>query len=113
MLATGWQGGDSGKNEPGSYGIRFIARDRDRWVDRSWETVVLELDGASPAVAQVSESFWRRCSELRSAELGRWLLSNDVAPWPSGRPPNFVVTPIESNRFAVRLHVRKSLPGVG
>jgi hypothetical protein len=39
------------------------------------------------AAVTVSPSFWRHCSELRSAEIGRWLHRNGLAPWPPGRPP--------------------------
>jgi hypothetical protein len=51
----------------------------------------------------ISPSFWRRCTELRSAEIGRWLHGNGLAPWPPGRPPNVIMEQIADNRFAVKV----------
>ena len=107
MLATAWHSGGS-THEPGGYGIRFSADDRDRYFN-GFDDVVLELDGAGPVTIQLSPSFWRKCSELRSAEIGRWLIASEVAPWAKGNPPGIVVTPIDRNRFVARVHVRRSL----
>lgn len=41
----------------------------------------------------LSPSFWRRCSELRSAKIGLWMLENGVAPWPNRRPPRLRLEP--------------------
>jgi hypothetical protein len=36
----------------------------------------------------LSASFWRACTELRSADVGRWLVAHRLAPWPKGAPPH-------------------------
>jgi hypothetical protein len=97
MQATAWSNGATG------YGLEIRASDRDRFFDRNWRNVVLELSGQGPAVVAVSPSFWRRCSELRSAEIGRWLQLNGLAPWPRGRRPKVIMEQISGNRFVVKL----------
>lgn len=107
MRATGWHNG-SRPTEAAGYGIKFSEGDRDRHFRPEWSEVILEVDGAEVAVP-VSQSFWNRCSELRSAALGRWLLDSGVAPWPRSAPPGIAVEPIEGNRFSARLIKRRSL----
>jgi len=106
VRATAWHGG---AGERGSYGIKFTEADRDRYFDRSWRDVVLELDGAGTTKARLTPSFWRVCSEVRSRAIGDWLIRARVAPWPTGSPPGLVVTPEGGNRFAVRLLQRHML----
>ena len=102
MLATAWSNGRPSRSGSG-YGLRFVDEDRDRHFDRRWTTVVLELDGGPAVTAGISDAFWRKCAELRSAEIGRWLLANQAAPWPKGSPPRVTVTHLEGNRFRARL----------
>ncbi len=97
MQVTAWRGG--------TYGLKVQTSDRDRLFDRGWQDVILELQGQGQSVVTVSPSFWRRCSELRSADIGWWLHQNGLAPWPHGQPPKMVMEQIAGNRFAV------SLPG--
>jgi hypothetical protein len=68
---------------------------------------VIQLPGQEPATVTLSQSFWRNCSELRSADIGRWLLRQGLAPWPRGKPPTFELVPVEDRRF--RIDVRPSL----
>lgn len=111
MLATGWHGGNAASpHEPAGYGVKFTVADRDAYFDESWTHAVLDLDGAGSVSIPLSPSFWRSCSELRSADVGRWFLEAKVAPWPKGNPPGIVVKHIERNRFAARVHIRKTLP---
>ena len=111
MMASGWHGGGD-PHSPAGYGIKFTADDRDRYFERSWDSVVVDLDGAGPTAINLSDSFWRRCSEVRSADVGRWLLASGAAPWPKQNPAKIVVTPVDGNRFAARIHIPKGLPGV-
>jgi hypothetical protein len=47
------------------------------------------------------DSFWRGCSELRSAGMGRWMLAAGKAAWPKGHPPSFKLTLVEPGRFSL------------
>lgn len=107
MRATGWHNGGPSET-PAGYGIKFTADDRDRHFDPAWESVVLEMEGFGRTVIGLSESFWRKCSELRSADVGRWLLNAGAAPWTSGSPPTITVDPLGEARFAARIVKRRT-----
>lgn len=108
MHATGWHNGGA-PQDPTGYGLKVVARDRDRYFDQEWSDVVLDLEGAGDVRVQLSRSFWRSCTELRSADVGRWLLSQGAAPWLKGNPPGIVVTPDTENRFSARILRRRTL----
>lgn len=101
MRATGWHGGGSPEDAAG-YGIKFTERDRDQYFRTDWSEVAIEV-GDSEATISLSPSFWRTCSELRSAELGRWLLESGAAPWLRGQPPSIAVRHVDGNRFTARV----------
>lgn len=106
IRATGWFGGST--RSP-VYGLRIAAADRDRMFDPAWESVMLILPGGDGAggggeavEAPLTPSFWRRCTEIRSAGIGRWLLAEGLAPWPHRQPPEFTLEPAGEARFRVR-----------
>lgn len=101
MRATAWNGGQP--NEPGSYGLKVTTAERDANFDRSWDEVVIDLDGAGSTTVTLTDSFWRRCTELRSADIGRWLLASGRAPWTTGQPPRIALRQVEGNHFAARI----------
>jgi hypothetical protein len=104
VRASGWHNGGQ-QADPAGYGIKFTKADRDRSFDPDWDHVVLDLEGAEQVTVPLAASFWRSCSELRSAAIGRWLLESGAAPWAHGTPPGIVVTPVESNHLSA--HVLK------
>jgi hypothetical protein len=63
--------------------------------------VQLEVPGQGTTKVTLSDSFWRRCSELRCAALGRWLREIRKAPWPKGHPPTLVIERLEGTTFRV------------
>ena len=109
MRGTGWRAGSGSPDDPAGYGIRISAADRDRNFDRDWESVTLELDDGRAIEIGLSESFWRSCSELRSADVGRWLIAAGVAPWQAGDPPHIAVRAIEAGRFSARVMARPTM----
>lgn len=89
MVWTGW---NNGRLEPGGYGLRVPSPDRDAIFSRAWKTVIVQIPEADIKVqVELSPTFWRRCAELRSAAIGRWLSSRRYAPWPRRQPPKFRV----------------------
>jgi hypothetical protein len=98
MRVTGWSNGTPSTTGSG-YGLRTTPRDRDRWFDRAWTHITIELDGDGTVTVPLSPSFWRTCTELRSAEIGRWMLERGLAPWPNRRPPAMTLTHRGSHRF--------------
>lgn len=103
MRAVGWSNGSRDTASPSGYGVKFTPADRDRHLDPERTAVVLELDGGPTVEVELTPSFWRNCSELRSPEIGRWLLSAGRAPWAAQNPPSIAVNAIEGNRFSARL----------
>jgi hypothetical protein len=67
------------------------------------------MEGAESTTVALNPSFWRSCSELRSPDIGQWLLEAQVAPWPKGSPPGIAVNRVEDNRFTARVLKRHSL----
>lgn len=98
MRVTGWSNGHSHSSGAG-YGLRIRASDRDRWFDRSWDRVEIDLDNGSQASVRLSKAFWGSCTELRSVVIGRWLLEHGLAPWPRREPPVLTLRPINNNKF--------------
>jgi hypothetical protein len=109
VRAVGWRGGSADDRSPAGYGIKFTPADRDRHFDPEWTRVVLELADGPTIEVPLTESFWRSCSELRSADLGRWRLTAGCAPWPKHAPPRIAVNPIADNRFSARILEQRSL----
>ena len=82
MIATGWSNGQPAETGAG-YGIKISKQDRDTHLDTSWTYVTVEFDdGTAPITASLSPGFWKKCPELRSSAIGRWLLRHRLAPWP-------------------------------
>ena len=101
MRAKAWSNGAHHSTGAG-YGLKVSVQDRDRYFRPEWDVVLLEIPGEGTTSVTLSASFWRTCSELRSAAIGRWLLSAGRAPWPRGAPPDLELTPVTDNHFIVR-----------
>lgn len=108
MQVTGWKNQGGAPTEPSGYGLSVTKTDR-RHFDRSWSDVIIELENDGVAIARLNETFWSTCPELRSADIGRWLLELGVAPWGTRAPPRIALTQVEGNRFAARV-IQRRLP---
>ena len=76
--ASAWYGGQRLSSGAG-YGLRISRIDRDRFFRTEWSDVTLNLQGSAESLkVNISTSFWRRCSELRSKEIGHWFLAYPV-----------------------------------
>lgn len=99
MKAVGWNNGQFHRTGAG-YGIRISSEDRDINFSREWNHVVIELEGEEETVTvSISPSFWKKCPELRSAKIGKWMIKNDFRRWPPNNPPTFELKPIREQRF--------------
>lgn len=81
-----------------TYGVRVGRANAESYFDKTWAFVEVELDGEIHRV-KLSDAFWRKCPELRSAAIGRWLQKHRLAPWPKGRPPNLDLVLLGGQRF--------------
>jgi hypothetical protein len=103
MIVTGWHNGSPNLATGAGYGLRVRRRDRDSEFRPGWTAVRLELGGDRTVSVTVSPSFWRRCRELRSEDIGRWMLQNGLAPWPKGCPPRLRLEPSGEALFRLSL----------
>lgn len=98
MLVSAWNNGRPLGSGAG-YGLRISEADRDQFFEPCWDSVEIELGSADVVAVPLSRSFWRTCTELRSAAVGRWLLAFGLAPWPKGTPPRLELVGLRGDRF--------------
>lgn len=101
MIWKGWNNGSKLASGSG-YGLRMSANDRDSHFKKKLKSVTIRLPHAGQyqvVNVNITDSFWSRCSEVRSKEIGKWLISNGYAPWPMGSPPKFTVEQIGDRIF--------------
>lgn len=101
MIASGWSNGSPNDSTGGGYGIKIRRKDRDDHFQRTWPSVIIEIENREVLEIIPSSSFWRNCLELRRKEIGRWMLDQRLAPWPKGKPPKFKLEPIGDRRFSL------------
>jgi hypothetical protein len=80
------------------YGIDIGDPNRDRYFDRSWVEIEVEMDDEVNRF-ELSESFWEDCSEIRSPVIREWLRRYGLLTWPKGDRPKMELVPLEGNRF--------------
>jgi len=107
MIVTAWNNGQPYATGAG-YGLKISRADRDLYFRREWKSVFVVLEGETRLVEIniAKASLWgSTCRELISAEVGRWLIKNGLAPWPKGQPPELTLEPMEKPGY---FQLRKS-----
>ena len=99
MQVTGWNNGSPNNITGAGYGVRISLADRDKYFKKNWSKVLIELEGNREVEVKISQSFWAECHELRSAEIGRWMIKNHLAPWLKGSPPRIELQPLGGRKF--------------
>jgi hypothetical protein len=103
MIVTCWSNGDPNLQTGSGLGIRLRIEDRDQFFDVAWTEVVIHLQDADQILVPITPSFWVDCPELRSRELGRWMLTIGIIPWLPGSRPWLSLRPLMENNFALML----------
>jgi hypothetical protein len=98
MRATGWNNGAWHASGAG-YGIKIDLDDRNHFFQKTWSDVQIELPSGVTTTVNISESFWSRCSELRSQAIGQWMIALGLAPWKTGAPPVLRLEPARGRVF--------------
>ena len=101
MVVTAWNNGKYFPDGTG-YGLRINIQDRDKFINRSWEYLLVDLEGKEKPISLniQKKGLWNgSCRELISKEIGVWLLKKKFAPWKKGNPPKFNLVSVESNHF--------------
>jgi hypothetical protein len=102
MIGTVWNNGAYHSTGSG-YGIKIKQTDRDRYFDKGWNNIILEL-GDKKILVSVNinkSSFWSNCRELINKEIGIWLISYGKGKWENGKPPKVKIEQVLDNRFSV------------
>ena len=87
---TGWTNGT------GYFGLKIVRSVRDQVFGslkggaRDRPYVSVKLPSMAPVCVRISPSFWRTCTEFRSAQIGAWMKQRGDSPWPPGRPPKYI-----------------------
>jgi hypothetical protein len=108
IMGTAWKNSSGFPSGNGGYGIKIDdLRDRQKYFASG--RILLHLDGSSSIFVNTDKkSFWTETyGELISKEIGNWMRSKGLIPWPDGHPPKFSLEPVSSSEFKVRL-VRRS-----
>ena len=100
MIVTGWSNGSPTKSGSG-YGLNISLEDREKYFNQDWKEVKIDIHGSGVIVAKITDSFWRKCIELRSSEIGAWMLRLGDAPWPKRKPPRYQLIPTGDGRFSL------------
>lgn len=84
-----------------TYGIRVGAANRDRYFERDWTEIEVEMDGTFHSFC-LTKGFWNKCPEFRDRGhpvIKQWLRQHKTTDWPRGNPPRMSLFPIGSNQF--------------
>ena len=89
-------------NGGNAFGLKVREQDRDEHFSKKWVSVFIDLPNGNVAEANVAkESFWGAYRELISFAIREWLDETGNIPWQTGKPPKFVLTHTEGNRFRI------------
>ncbi len=80
MKAVGWENGSPNNSTGSGYGIRISIQDRDTSFKIEWSSVKLDIVSYETIEVNLSKSFWNKCTELRSAEIGKYMIGNNTVP---------------------------------
>lgn len=110
MITTAWRGAykknEVGDPNKGCYGLKVPIDDREKYFEKDWDYIVLELEGNVQEfkVNINKSSFWGpSCRELIHKSIKQWFLKNNISPWERGKPPRIRLEKINNNRFKALL----------
>ncbi len=89
IIATAWKGGARRENRDWkrfTYGIRIRKPDRDTLFSRTWSYVELIIEDKYRIRVEITDSFWRKCSELRHEFFKHYFREKEFNPWPKRKP---------------------------
>jgi len=95
MLATAWNNGGN------QYGIRVGKVNRDRYFNRGWNLIEVDIEGKLYQFVLTS-GFWRNCPEFRDSGqpiIQEWLTKHKILTWPKGEPPQVQLISLGNGKF--------------
>ena len=106
MIVTAWSNGNPNNVTGSGYGIRIKKIDRDRYFSKSNPEIIIRISNGPVINAPLSKSFWRKCSEIRHKEIGKWILHNinkGECRWEKGKPPVFLLEPLSGTEYKLSI----------
>ncbi|MGC8775307.1 MAG: hypothetical protein ACP5R6_08645 [Chlorobaculum sp.] len=107
FITSPWTNGNQNHITGSGFGIRIPIEPYQKIFRRNWKHVVLIIDNNEVHVS-ITESFWRKCHEIRSKEIGLWLIKYSRNKWPEGLPPEILVKYEGENRFTLNIQGLKT-----
>lgn len=101
MIVTAWKNQSFKTAKDISYGIKMKLVDRDRYFKKDWKSIILSADNET-IVCLLAPSFWKKCTELRHAKIGKWLVKNKYIPWNKSHPPKLILEPLAEGKFLLK-----------
>ena len=99
---TVWSGGKVNNGTGSGYGINIPKRIRDEFFQKHWQNLELILDGSVISVS-ITPAFWSQCNEVRSPNIGLWLIENGAHEWVKGAPTKLRMSQEQGRRFRVEI----------
>lgn len=90
MIVKAWKGG--------TYGIYVGRTNVRKYFSFDWNHIDVDIDGKFHRF-DLNSTFWTTCPEFRGFPIPDWLRLQGLTKWPEGKPPNFELIPLESNKF--------------
>ena len=97
VITSPWTNGSQNHKTGSGFGVKIPKGAMDMFQPK-WTRVSIEL-GETEVDVPITPSFWRKCHELRSKDIGVWLIDNGLNKWPSRMPPDIELTHLGGNRF--------------
>lgn len=84
MKVKTWNNGSFSKSGVG-YGISIPKGSREKFFNKDWSSVIIHIDNTEVVII-LNNTFWTTCNELRSKEIGKFLIGKGLAEWEKGKP---------------------------
>lgn len=100
MIVSTWNNGDYNKTGSG-YGIRILKSDRDKF-SIEWNHVIISIINENRIIKiPLKKTFWSKCCELRSKDIGEFLIKHDMGNWEKRSPYKLLLFKQYDNVFAL------------
>jgi hypothetical protein len=97
-----WTNGKPNHETGSGFGVRIPKAAYDTLFQKNWTEVVLRFE-KEEVIIPITQSFWRKCHELRSQKIGKWLIKKECDKWPKDNPPEIIMTYEGSNIFSFQI----------
>ena len=95
---SGWKNGKFDNRKPVAIGISVGRENANRFFDRQWDVVVIQMDRKTIPV-RITKGFWSKCPELRHPAIADWMKRKGFVPWHRGNPPKMFLIHVGGNQF--------------